>query len=48
MTDAFQPNLDFAAVEQADEHDAFVVDLEGYEGRCTCCWRWRGRRRSTC
>ncbi|MBI2260812.1 MAG: segregation/condensation protein A, partial [Caulobacterales bacterium] len=32
MTDAFQPNLDFAAVEQADEHDAFVVDLEGYEG----------------
>ena len=32
MTDAFQPNLDFAAVEQADEQDAFVVDLEGYEG----------------
>jgi chromatin segregation and condensation protein Rec8/ScpA/Scc1 (kleisin family) len=32
MTDAFQPNLDFAAVDQADERDAFVVDLEGYEG----------------
>ena len=32
MTDAFQPNLDFAAVEQADAQDAFVVDLEGYEG----------------
>lgn len=32
MTDAFQPNLDFSAVEQADAADAFVVDLEGYEG----------------
>ncbi|WP_298746426.1 ScpA family protein [uncultured Brevundimonas sp.] len=32
MTDAFQPNLDFAAVDQADGRDAFVVDLEGYEG----------------
>ncbi|HYD26293.1 ScpA family protein [Brevundimonas sp.] len=32
MTDAFQPNLDFAAVEQADDREAFVVDLEGYEG----------------
>ncbi|MFN3669198.1 MAG: segregation and condensation protein A [Brevundimonas sp.] len=32
MTDAFQPNLDFAAVEQADAGEAFVVDLEGYEG----------------
>jgi segregation and condensation protein A len=32
MTDAFQPNLDFAAADQADERDAFVVDLEGYEG----------------
>ena len=32
MTDAFQPNLDFSAVEQADDRDAFVVDLEGYEG----------------
>ena len=32
MTDAFQPNLDFAAVEQADAGEAFVVDLDGYEG----------------
>jgi len=32
MTDAFQPNLDFAAADQADARDAFVVDLEGYEG----------------
>jgi len=32
MTDAFQPNLDFSAVEQADEREAFVVDLDGYEG----------------
>lgn len=32
MTEAFQPNLDFTAVDQADERDAFVVDLEGYEG----------------
>ena len=32
MTEAFQPNLDFQAVDQADERDAFVVDLEGYEG----------------
>lgn len=32
MTDAFQPNLDFAAVDQADEREAFVVDLDGYEG----------------
>jgi len=32
VTDAFQPNLDFAAVEQADDREAFVVDLEGYEG----------------
>ena len=32
MTDAFQPNLDFAAADQADEREAFVVDLEGYEG----------------
>jgi segregation and condensation protein A len=32
MTDAFQPNLDFTAAEQVDERDAFVVDLEGYEG----------------
>ena len=32
MTEAFQPNLDFSAVERADDRDAFVVDLEGYEG----------------
>ena len=32
MTDAFQPNLDFTAAEQVDEREAFVVDLEGYEG----------------
>ncbi len=32
MTEAFQPNLDFAAVEQIDAGEAFVVDLEGYEG----------------
>lgn len=32
MTDAFQPNLDFTAVEQVDAGEAFVVDLEGYEG----------------
>ncbi|WP_339913674.1 ScpA family protein [uncultured Brevundimonas sp.] len=32
MTDAFQPNLDFTAVEQVDEREAFVVDLDGYEG----------------
>ena len=32
MTDAFQPNLDFSAVQQAEEKETFVVDLEGYEG----------------
>ncbi|KQW80872.1 segregation and condensation protein A [Brevundimonas sp. Root1279] len=32
MTDAFQPNLDFTAADQADERETFVVDLEGYEG----------------
>lgn len=32
MSDSFQPNLDFTAVEQAEAQDAFVVDLEGYEG----------------
>ena len=32
MTDAFQPNLDFTAVQQAEEKETFVVDLEGYEG----------------
>jgi len=29
---AFQPNLDFTAVAEADAAEAFVVDLEGYEG----------------
>ena len=32
MSEAFQPNLDFTAVEQVDAREAFVVDLEGYEG----------------
>jgi segregation and condensation protein A len=32
LSEAFQPNLDFSAVEQADAREAFVVDLEGYEG----------------
>jgi segregation and condensation protein A len=32
MTEAFQPNLDFTAVDSADDREAFVVDLEGYEG----------------
>ncbi len=32
MAEAFQPNLDFAAVEEVDARDAFVVDLDGYEG----------------
>ena len=32
MDQAFQPNLDFAAVADADAAEAFVVDLEGYEG----------------
>jgi len=32
VTDAFQPTLDFKAVEEADAAEAFVVDLEGYEG----------------
>lgn len=32
MTDAFQPNLDFSAADQVEAHEAFVVDLEGYEG----------------
>ena len=32
MTEAFQPNLDFAAVETVEEGEAFVVDLDGYEG----------------
>ena len=32
MSEAFQPNLDFTAVEQVEAQEAFVVDLEGYEG----------------
>ena len=32
MTEAFQPNLDFTAVAEVDDRDAFVVDLDGYEG----------------
>lgn len=33
MSDAFQPSLDFAAADAAaEEGEAFVVDLEGYEG----------------
>lgn len=32
MTDAFQPNLDFSAAEDAMEGEAFVVDLDGFEG----------------
>jgi segregation and condensation protein A len=32
MSESFQPNLDFTAVEQVDAREAFVVDLEGYEG----------------
>ena len=33
MSDAFQPNLDFSAADAAAEGgEAFVVDLEGFEG----------------
>lgn len=32
MTDAFQPTLNFSAVEEVDAREAFVVDLDGYEG----------------
>lgn len=32
MTEAFQPNLDFSAAEQVEAGEAFVVDLDGYEG----------------
>ena len=32
MSDTFQPNLNFTPVEAIDEREAFVVDLEGYEG----------------
>lgn len=32
MTDGFQPNLDFTAAEDAVDGEAFVVDLDGFEG----------------
>ena len=32
MTDAFQPNLDFSAADNVEEGEAFVVDLDGFEG----------------
>ena len=33
MTDTFQPNLDFAAAETAaDDGEALMVDIDGYEG----------------
>jgi len=32
MNEAFQPNLDFAAADEASEGEAFVVDLDGFEG----------------
>ena len=32
MTEAFQPNLDFTAAESIEAREAFVVDLDGYEG----------------
>ena len=32
MTEAFQPTLDFSAAETIDAREAFVVDLDGYEG----------------
>lgn len=32
MSEAFQPNLDFTAAQEVDARDAFVVDLDGYEG----------------
>jgi len=32
MTETFQPNLDFTAAAEVDNRDAFVVDLDGYEG----------------
>ena len=31
MSEAFQPNLDFNA-EEVEDREAFVVDLDGYEG----------------
>ena len=49
MSEAFQPELDFdAAAGAAEDGEALIVDLDGYEGRCTCCWPWRAARRSTC
>ena len=32
MSEAFQPNLDFTAVAEVEDREAFVVDLDGYEG----------------
>jgi len=32
MEDAFQPDLDFTAASEATATEAFVVDLDGYEG----------------
>jgi len=32
MTEAFQRSLDFTAAAEVDARDAFVVDLDGYEG----------------
>lgn len=32
MTQVFQPHLDFSVEEAGDDREAFVVDLEGYEG----------------
>jgi segregation and condensation protein A len=32
VREAFQPSLDFTAAEEIDARDAFVVDLDGYEG----------------
>ena len=32
MSESFQPNLDFNAVAEVEDREAFVVDLDGYEG----------------
>jgi len=32
VREAFQPSLDFTAADEIDARDAFVVDLDGYEG----------------
>ena len=33
MSDGFQPNLDFkAANEAAEDGEALIIDLDGYEG----------------